>query len=352
MNAEQTTSRAGARRRGRRRRAAPILVGMAALVVLAAVAAVGYLASLSGTFDTKTNKIASAFPDDSVRPPAADPQSEPTPVNVLMIGSDSRGAALGQAEAGQPSDQRADTIMLVHIPADRKKVYAISIMRDLWITIPGHGPAKVNASLAEGGVPLVVQTIEGLLHQRIDHVVAVDFDGFKGLTDALGGVDVDVPVAFSSTMYENRGLAFQQGPLHMDGRTAFAFIHERYAFSDGDYQRVRNQQVYLKSLFSKVFRPETLADPMTASAALGAFAPYLAVDAGLTSGAVASLALQLSALRPADVVTLTLPTLGTGWSEDGQSIVRPDPKATDALAVALAGGTMDRFATEARAADR
>ena len=71
--------------------------------------------------------------------------------------------------------------MLVHIPADRSRIYSISPMRDLWINIPDHGEAKINAALAYGGVPLVVQTVESLLQQRIDQVVSIDFVGFKAL---------------------------------------------------------------------------------------------------------------------------------------------------------------------------
>ena len=88
-------------------------------------------------------------------------------------------------------------MMLVHIPADRKGAYVTSIMRDTWLDIPGHGKAKINAAFAYGGVPLAVQTLEGLLDTRIDHVAAIDFEGFKGLTDALGGVEINNPIAFS-----------------------------------------------------------------------------------------------------------------------------------------------------------
>ena len=74
------------------------------------------------------------------------------------MGSDSRGdfrAEEAQAAAGSPADQRADVLMLVHIPADRQKVYGISIMRDTWVDIPGYGEAKINAGLELGGVPLM-----------------------------------------------------------------------------------------------------------------------------------------------------------------------------------------------------
>ncbi|NUP75198.1 MAG: LCP family protein [Sinomonas sp.] len=339
--------------RRRKRTALIALLTALALVLIAGGTAVIYLGSLATTFDTKTQKIPAAFPDESTRPkktaPAASgsgasaPDGTATPINLLIAGSDSRGATTSTAEAGEPSDQRSDTMMLVHVPADRKNVYVVSIMRDLWVPIPGHGSAKINAALAFGGVPLMVETVESLLHQRIDHVVFMDFEGFKGLTDAVGGVDVNVTRPFASTMSENPGLPFTQGMMHMDGRTAVACDHERYAFSDGDYQRVRDQQAFLKALVGKIATPQTLANPMTLSNVVNEISPYLTVDSGFNSAAAASLGFELRAIRSGDIVTFTLPTKGTGWSTDGQSIVLFNEAATTGLADAMAQGTVPQF---------
>ena len=94
------------------------------------------------------------------------------------------------------------------------------------------------AALAFGGVPLMVQTVESLLGQRLDHVVFMDFEGFKGLTDAVGGVTIDVKVPF--TAGQTSDIHFNAGPQTMNGDQALAFVRERYAFADGDYQRVRD----------------------------------------------------------------------------------------------------------------
>ncbi|WP_336853413.1 LCP family protein [Sinomonas albida] len=334
-------------RRLRRRRSGRIALGAAALaVVLAAGAAFAYVATLSTTFDGRTGKIATAFPDESTRPSSAPAANGKTPLNILLVGSDSRGATAQQAEAGDASDQRSDTLMLVHVPADRAKAYVVSIMRDLWVPIPGHGSAKINAALAWGGEPLLVQTVEALLRQRIDHVVLLDFAGFKGLTDAVGGVDVDVPIAFTPVMFP--GFRFEKGPRHLDGEAAFAFVRERYAFPDGDFQRVRNQQIYLKSLLRKVAAPQTLANPVALASAVNELSPYLTVDATLTASAVAGLGFELKDVRPEDVVMFTLPTKGTGWSADRQSIVLLDQDAVTGLADAMAKGTMGDFVASRR----
>lgn len=83
--------------------------------------------------------------------------------------------------------------MLAHVPADRQHVYLMSIMRDSWVEVPGHGRAKINAAYSWGGVALTTETVEQLLDIRIDHVAEIDFAGFEDMTDALGGVTVDSP---------------------------------------------------------------------------------------------------------------------------------------------------------------
>ncbi len=338
--AMQSTPLSGPRRLRKRRPVAIVIAAAVLVVVLATAGALIYLGSLSAAFDSKTQKIPTAFPDDSTRP-SATPINGKTPVNILLVGSDSRGATAKEAAAGDASDQRSDTLMLVHVPADRRKAYVVSLMRDLWVPIPGHGSAKINAALAFGGEPLLVQTVEALLGQRIDHVVLMDFAGFKGLTDAVGGVDVEVPVAFTPSQFP--GFRFEKGPRHLDGESAFVFVHERYAFPDGDYQRVRNQQLYLKSLVRKVATPQTLANPATLATVVNEMSPYLTVDSTLTASAVAGLGLELKDVRPDDVVMFTLPTKGTGWSTDGQSIVVLDEAAAKGFADAMAAGTVGQF---------
>ena len=190
-------------------------------------------------------------------------------------------------------------MMIVHIPADRKNIQVMSLMRDFWVDIPGHGKAKLNAALAYGGIPLAVQTIEGLIRSRIDHVAIVDFEGFKGVTDAVGGVTLDNPIAF--TPRHLKGAYFAKGPFTLDGEQALAFVRERYAFVDGDYQRARNQQLYIKAVMKKVLSRDTLANPVTISSLVGAITPFLAVDKGLNSNYAVSLGLELSSLRVNDV---------------------------------------------------
>ena len=347
MVVDESAGRSTASQVRRRKRTALIaLLSALTLVILGAVVAIVYIGSLATTFDTKTQKIPNAFPQESTRPSAAAP-TEPggkTPINILLVGTDSRGATAQDAEAGTPSNQRSDTMMLVHVPADRKNVYVVSIMRDLWVPIPGHGSAKINAALAFGGVPLMVETVESILSQRIDHVVFMDFEGFKGLTDAVGGVTVNVKIPFTASQTSN--YHFDAGPQTMNGDQALAYVRERYAFPDGDYQRVRDQQNFIKALVGKLASAQTLANPVTVANAVNEISPYLTVDSSFNSTAAASLGFELRNVKASDIVAFTLPTSGTGWSTDGQSIVLYNATATAALADALAKGTMPSYVQE------
>jgi LCP family protein required for cell wall assembly len=312
------------------------------LVLAAAGSAGAYLFSLTQIYDSQTTKIDNAFPAEADRvPAAAAPASGEKPLNILVMGSDSRAAMPGEAAAGKATDQRADTIMIVHIPADRANVYGVSFMRDLWVNIPGHGEAKINAALALGGVPLMVQTVESLLQQRIHHVVTIDFAGFRGLTDALGGVDVDVKVPFTSS--EDGRTVFTAGNNTLNGTQALKFVRERYAFADGDYQRVRNQQSFLRAIIAKTINADTLSNPVSIHNAVSAVSPFIGVDPGLNSGVLGGLGFSLRDVRQGNAVFFTVPTAGLGTSADGQSIVRPNTKAITDIGAALGEDKLGRY---------
>ena len=325
------------RRRNMRRNVLLLVLGVFLVAVLGSAA---FVSNLAHSFDNKAQEIPTAFPNETLRPvkPTEGPAAQA--MNVLLLGSDSRGDSLNLAESGNPSNQRSDTMMWVHIPADRKNVFLMSIMRDTWVDIPGFGQAKINAAMAYGGVPLVVQTLEGMFNNRIDHVAIMDFEGFKAVTDALGGVEVDVPLRFTS-LYG--GYTFQAGPQKLNGDKALAFVRERYAFADGDYQRVKDQQIFLKAVLNTIVSPKTLTNPLRVSDLVGKTSPYVSVDAGLNSAAVGALAISLKGIRAADVMSFTLTTLGTDTSTDGQSIVLKDQDAIDAISKALSEDSLGAY---------
>lgn len=314
-----------------------MLVALAALGLVCLVAGIGvwiFLGALAATFDGRRQVLPDAFPSGSDRPPAATGQAAKA-VNILLLGTDTRGTAPTDLAAIRA--QRSDTMLLVHISGDRKHVYVMSIMRDSWVDIPGHGAAKINAALSYGGVPLTVQTVERLLGVRIDHVAVVSFSGFEGLTDALGGVTLDNPIAFS-----NIGYSFWKGRLRLNGNQALAYVRARYPFADGDYQRVRNQQRFLKAVLDTVLRQDTLLDPGKVTATVAAIAPYLLVDRGLDAAYLGALGLDLRSMKGRDVEFFTAPTTGTG-TEGDQSVVRLDRSRIAQIGRRLKADSMGGF---------
>lgn len=310
-----------------------VLAVLAVVIAGAAAALVIFGNHVGKTFDNNTQEIPSAFPDETARP---EPSVDSTQT-ILLLGSDTRGA-IDTSNVDDSAGSRSDTIMVVRIPADRKQIFVMSIMRDTWVSIDGVGDAKINAAMAYGGVPLTVQTIEGLLNTRIDHVAMIDFEGFKGLTDALGGVTLTNPNDFSAG-----GFDFPAGPLDLNGEQALAFVRERHSFSSGDYQRVANQQLYIKAVLRKMLSRGTLTSPSTIQNSVAAISPYIAVDSGLDSKYLLSLIPSMRNIRMSDITFFTMPTAGTGTSEDGQSIVLLDQTRMPDLVAAFHDDTLANY---------
>lgn len=320
-----------------------VVLSILVLVMVAALVAAGYLWNLGRTFDSQSGKISDAFPAEDTRPEVKEESKDA--VNILLLGSDTR-ATRDTDETDEefgtlPNGGRSDTMMLVHIPEDRKNIYVTSIMRDTWLNIPGVGSAKINAAFAHGGVSKAVETLEGLFGVRINHVASIDFEGFKGLTDAVGGVTINNPIAFKQSLAN--GITFPKGTQTLDGEQALAFVRERKAFPSSDYQRVKNQQLFVKALLGQLMSKHTLTNPAKVSDAVGQIAPYIAVDDSLDSAKVASYATSMLNLRPSDMDFFTLPNSGTGRSADGQSIVVPDMDAINKFGKALQEDKMAEF---------
>ncbi|WP_457972921.1 LCP family protein [Arthrobacter sp. D1-17] len=266
-------------------------------------------------------------------------------VNILLIGSDTRGTNAKDTVRRVDTDQRADALFLVHVSADRKSVHGISVMRDLWADIPGYGYSKINDGLAWGGVPAMRDAVGALFSQRIDHAIVIDFGRFVELVDALGGVRVDVRTPFTST-HDSRH-TFPQGVQNLNGAHALEFVRERYAFSDGDYQRVRNQQTFLKALVAELLQPRILTNPETLRKTVASLSRTVAVSTGLNQETLAGLAYSLRNLQLKNTAFFALPTAGVGTSFDGRSIVLQNPAALAGIRTALARDRVGQYIREA-----
>ncbi|PZE86801.1 LCP family protein [Curtobacterium sp. MCBD17_032] len=318
----------------------PLLVALLATVgSLTAVATVlavvlsTFIGGLAQRYDAGRTVLDDPFPS------GGRPHDDGEALDVLLIGSDSRERLDPQHDGA--AGGRSDTLMLAHVSGDRRHVSLMSILRDSWVDVPGHGRAKINAAYSWGGVPLTVQTVEQLLGVRIDHVAEIDFAGFVGMTDALGGVTVQSPEAFDA-----RGHHFVQGPNELDGAAALTFVRERYAFPDADRTRVRNQQAFMRALLDRVLSSDTLTDPAAVQRFVSATSAHLSVDPGLTFAALVDLGWSLRGISPHDLETFTLPTAGGGTSPDGQAYVEVDRPELTSLSIALRSDEVGRWLAE------
>lgn len=249
-------------------------------------------------------------------------------INILLLGSDSR-AARDEPENGDAA--RTDTIILVHIPVDRQSAQLISIPRDTWVPIEGHGNNKINAAYSFGGIPLMVKTVEAFTKVRLDHVVLIDFFGFKDVIDALDGVDILVQQDFRSVHPPRR--QFKAGWQHMNGEVALDYSRQRYQFSDGDFSRIEHQQQVIKAVMEKAASKGVLTDVPKLNAFVRATARSMTIDKEMSAF---DLALELRNLRSSDLIFLTNPSKGTGKA-GGQSVVFADPDLDASLYAAVNG---------------
>jgi LCP family protein required for cell wall assembly len=254
------------------------------------------------------------------------------PLNILVMGSDNR-SALGTDDYGNAEEiegARSDTTILVHIAADRKSALAVSIPRDTIVDIPScprfvDGPSaptsdRFNEAFNVAGPICTVKTVEKLAGVKIDHFIIVDFNGFKGVVDALDGVEVCLKEPVDDPL---SGLKLPAGTSTVKGDDALAFVRARYTLGDGsDLGRIERQQAFLASALRKTTSLGVLANPITTYRVLDEATKSLTTDRGLSSLTdLTSLALSLSDMKPADVTFVTLPTF---YNEDGAT-VSPDP---------------------------
>jgi LCP family protein required for cell wall assembly len=286
------------------------------------------------------DRINDVFGDisEDTRPAPATSSDEPDgePVTFLLVGSDTRG----HPASGEDPDGRSDAIMIARLSADRKHAQLISIPRDSWVPIPGHGTSKINAAYSWGGPSLLIETVEQLTGVRIDHYVAVDFDGINQVTDALGGVDVEV-----AETTENVGHVFHAGVNHLTGENARWYLGQRYGLEGGDFDRVKRQQQYLRAVFQKLFSSDTFTDPGKLDAALRALTSAVSIDDTLSSTDLLSLAYSMRNLTPDHVGFFTAPVLGTGM-EGASSVVYLDTTAGGRMWTYLRSDSLAQNAAE------
>jgi LCP family protein required for cell wall assembly len=307
---------AGRSRRRRALRTALLSLGVLALVLSLLVGGGAWF--LADRYGGNVARVQDVFEglDPASRPAAATPATaaDADPVTFLLVGSDTRAEVVD----GQLPDARSDAIMIARLSGDRQHVQFISIPRDSWVDIPGHGKSKINAAYSWGGPSLLIQTVEQLTGVRIDHFAAISFGELISMTDQLGGVDVQVAETTTNGPY-----TFPAGLNHLDGDQARWYVGQRHGLAGGDFDRVKRQQNYLRSMFGKLFAAGTFSSVGQIDSVLRVVTGSVAVDDSLGTTDLLELVLSARGVTPADIDFFTAPVLGTGM-EGAASVVYLD----------------------------
>ncbi|WP_254552385.1 LCP family protein [Kitasatospora sp. MMS16-BH015] len=250
--------------------------------------------------------------------------------NILLIGSDDRSGA--NAAYGAAGGQRSDTTILLHLAADRRHATAVSIPRDLMVTVPpcrlpdgtrsGTRFIQFNWAFELGGAACAIRAVEKMSGIRVDHHLILDFTGFKKMVEAVDGVEVCVPHAIHD---KDAQLDLPAGRQTLNGEQALGYVRARETLGDGsDTQRMGRQQLFLASLIRKVQSQGVLLDPTKLWPLLSAATSAITADEGLSHlSALYDLAQDLRSTDPESIVFLTAPRrpYPSDWNRD--ELVQP-----------------------------
>lgn len=253
--------------------------------------------------------------------------------NWLLVGTDSRGDLTPEQQAelstgGDLGSGRTDTILLVHIPGfiSTQPTTLVSIPRDSYVEIPGWGTDKINAAFAEGGAPLLTQTVELATGLRIDHYAEIGFAGFDDIVDALGGVQLCLAEPISDPL---AGIDLPGGCQRMDGASALGYVRSR-ATPRADLDRMLHQREFISAMLDRATSPSTLINPWRWYSVPRAVMSSLSVDTDTHVWDLGRLGWSLHG----SATTVTVP-IGEFTGNESGAVVVWDSQAAGALFDAL-----------------
>ncbi|MEL4358685.1 MULTISPECIES: LCP family protein [unclassified Luteococcus] len=306
------TGARGARGRGRKPWLRWLLIALAAWLVWLVV--VPLIALTSGT------KV-------KEQPDGERPGQQPG-TTTLLVGSDAREALTKEQQAqlgtGTETGKRTDTMMLLYTPPSGKPVL-VSLPRDSYVEIPGHGRNKLNSAYSLGGPQLLVKTVEQDTGLRVDNYMEIGFDGFAGVVDALGGITMclDKPMVDKDS-HTN----LPAGCQNLNGTNALGYVRMRKADPMGDLGRMKRQREMIGAIMKKATSPWTFINPVRywRLNMAGAHAVGRGEDTGL--GDVASAANAMRAISSGEGLTLAVPVSNPdAHTQAGSSVLWDDEKA-------------------------
>jgi LCP family protein required for cell wall assembly len=290
-----------------------VIIGASVLVVVLVLGGVG------GWF--YVNSVLSSIKRVSV--PSITPEASGAPIDILLVGSDSRqfvdtpGEASSFGNSSTQSGQRSDVTIVVRLVPKTRQIEMLSIPRDTYVPIPGTGGSnRINAAF-NSGPSLLVKTIQQDFGIPINHVVVANFPGFEGIVNVLGGISLSFPDPVRDP-YSGLNVT-TVGCQAVDGTTALALVRSRhlYYFKDGtwnydgmsDWSRIQRQQAFFHAVLDKANGefPNLLA----MNNFLRATASDLQVDSGFSTHEMISLGLRFRGVASSKLATEVLPTTGT-----------------------------------------
>jgi LCP family protein required for cell wall assembly len=285
-------------------------------------------------------------------------QNRPDPdsgkdVTILLLGSDKGSEGFGGSSLSEDAvadewpagKYRSDTLMVVHISENRKRVTVVSIPRDTFTMIhdengePTHED-KINSAFSRYGPVGAVATVEHLTNLRMDHLAILDWAGFKDLSTAVGGVPVHIPESFYDSKQKVR---WEAGDHVLKGDKALQYVRTRYGLLRGDFDRIERQQNFLRSLMKEMIASGDIFKPLEFNDMLGALTRNLTVDEGWDNGEIRSLGLSLRGTKADEVIFLTTPVAGTPTIPTYGSIVELNDEQTTELFTLLRDDRAGRY---------
>jgi LCP family protein required for cell wall assembly len=284
-----------------------VLVSTLVLALVTALSVVFLYRHLNGNLNVED--VTTALGDD--RPQKTGPEGA---LNILIMGSDSRAGAGNAIDNQDPGNgARSDTTVILHLSADRERAYGISIPRDSIVDrpacgeddeIPGGQGDKWNVAFAVGGPACTIRQVEALTGIFIDNYVVVDFNGFKDMVDAVGGVPVCIPEDIVDPKHQ---INIPAGEREIRGDEALDYVRVRYVVGNqSDLGRIKRQQTFMAAMIKKVASAETLFRPDRLVKFLNAATKSLTLDFK-SVGDLAGLGLQLQDIGLDKVEFITVP---------------------------------------------
>ncbi len=308
------TEWSGPKRRGQGRKRHTVGKIILAAVVVLAMATGLSVVFLARHFTDNLNVLDVEIPNRPDKFAVAGPQE---PLNILVMGSDTREGDGNNIDGLTGGGERSDTTILLHVSADRKRAYGVSIPRDSMVdrpecesstgeTLDARIRVQWNEAFAVGGPACTIQQFESLTGILVDHFVVVDFEGFKGMVDAIGGVEVCIPETIDD---RSHGIYLEAGTRKLQGQEALNYVRERYAVSGGsDIGRMKRQQAFVASMANAVVTAGTLARPDHLIRFLDSATKSLTVDVGLENVVkIARLGIQFKDIGLDNIQFLTIP---------------------------------------------